>query len=66
MHATDADEMTPQQRLDEIADILASGFLRLRRRTGHVPGAEHGGSRLAENYFSPSPELPGCPAPPSP
>ena len=29
MHATDADKMTPQQRLEEIADILA----------GRVPAA---------------------------
>jgi len=62
MHATDADEMTPQQRLDEIADILAGGFLRLRRRPGYVPAAEHGGAELPENSFSPSPELTGCPA----
>ena len=66
MHATDADEMTPQQRLDEIADILASGFLRLRRRTGHVPGVEHGSSPPAENSFSLPSELPGCLATPSP
>jgi hypothetical protein len=65
MHATDADEMAPHQRLDEIADILADGFLRLRRRPGHVPGAEHGGPQPAENTLPPSPELAGCPAPPS-
>jgi len=27
----DPEEMTPEQRLDEIAAILASGYLRLRR-----------------------------------
>ena len=61
MHATDADEMTPQQRLEEIADILAGGFLRLRRWPGYVPDAEHGGHQPAENSFSPAPELAGCP-----
>jgi len=62
MHATDANEMSPQQRLDEIADILAGGFLRLKRRPGYVPGAEHSGPQPAENSFSPPPELAGCPA----
>jgi len=62
MHATDANEMTPQQRLDEIADILAGGFLRLRRRPGYVPDAENRGVHPAENSLSPSPELTGCPA----
>ena len=65
MHATDADEMTPQQRLDEIADILAGGFLRLKRRPGYAPVAEHGGAQPAEDSFPPSQELAGCPAPPS-
>ncbi len=65
MHATDADEMTPQQRLDEIADILAGGFLRLKRGPGYVPAAQHGGPQPAEDSSPPSQELAGCPAPPS-
>jgi len=65
MHATDADKMTPQQRLDEIADILATAFLRLRFRPGHVSDAKHGASQPPENTFSPPPELTGCPATPS-
>jgi hypothetical protein len=60
MHPTDADKMTPQQRLEEIADILAGGFLRLRRWPGHVPDAQHGGAQAAENTFQDSKELPGC------
>jgi hypothetical protein len=59
MHATDADKMTPQQRLEEIADMLADGFLRLRRRPGHVPEGQHGSAGAAENTFSDSQELPG-------
>ena len=62
MHATDADEMTPQQRLDEIADILAGGFLRLKRRPGYVPGVEHGGAQPAEDSLPPPQDLAGCPA----
>jgi hypothetical protein len=62
MHATDANEMSPQQRLDEIAHILAGGFLRLRRHPGYVPDAENRGVHPAENSFSPTPELTGCPA----
>jgi hypothetical protein len=50
-------KMTPQQRRQEIADILAGGFLRLRRRPGYVPDAEHGGHQPAENSFSPSAAL---------
>lgn len=65
MHATDADKMTPQQRLEEIADILADGFLRLRRRPGHVPDGQHGGSQAAENTFPNPQELPGGVAPAS-
>jgi hypothetical protein len=52
--------MTPQQRLEEIADILADGFLRLRRRPGHVPEAQHGGPHVAANTFQDSQELPGA------
>lgn len=63
MHATDADKMTPQQRLDEIADILAGGFLRLKRRPGYVPTAEHGRPQPTEDSSPPLQELAGCPAP---
>ena len=59
MHTTDANNMTPQQRLEEIADILADGFLRLQRRPGHVPEAQHGSEKPAENTFQHSQELPG-------
>jgi len=65
MHATDADEMTPRQRLDEIADILATGLLRLHRWPGHVPEAGPDEPQPPENTFPDSPELTGCPAAPS-
>ena len=32
--------MTPEERLHEVAAILAAGFLRLRLRRGYVPQAE--------------------------
>jgi len=37
--AVDPDSMTDQERLDEVADILAAGFLRARCRRGYVPEA---------------------------
>ena len=33
----DPDSMTDQERLNEVADILAAGFLRARCRRGYVP-----------------------------
>ena len=65
MHATDAEMMTPRQRLEEIADILAGGFLRLRGRRGYVPEAEGGAGQPGENTFHSPAELTGCPAAPS-
>ena len=35
--AVDPDSMTDQERLNEVADILAAGFLRARCRRGYVP-----------------------------
>ena len=34
------ERMTPDERLREVAAILAAGFLRLRSRRGYVPQAE--------------------------
>jgi len=39
MHHDDPANMSIDDRLEELADILAGGFLRLRRRPGHVRGA---------------------------
>jgi hypothetical protein len=33
----DPETMTAQERLDEVAAILAAGFLRLKCRRGYVP-----------------------------
>ena len=40
------DLMTPAERLDEIAEILAAGFLRLRRRQSMSVTAPSGDFRL--------------------
>ncbi len=37
MNRNDPAEMSIDQRLDEIACLLAIGFLRLKRRTGWLP-----------------------------
>jgi len=33
----DPETMTAQERLDEVAAVLAAGFLRLKGRRGYVP-----------------------------
>ena len=35
-----SERMTPEERLHEVAAILAAGFLRLESRRGYVPQAE--------------------------
>ena len=40
MNPNDPAEQTPDQRLDELAGLLAAGFLRLKRRPGCLPAAE--------------------------
>lgn len=37
MNRNDPADMSVDQRLDEIAALLATGFLRLKRRTGCLP-----------------------------
>lgn len=37
MNRNDPADMSIDQRLDEIAALLAAGFLRLKRRTGCLP-----------------------------
>lgn len=39
MNRNDPADMSIDQRLDEIAALLATGFLRLKRRTGCLPPA---------------------------
>lgn len=36
------DRMSSEERLDEVAALLAAGFLRLKRRTGCVPTEVNG------------------------
>jgi len=37
MHRDDPAHMSIYERLDELASLLATGFLRLKRRTGCLP-----------------------------
>jgi len=37
MHRDDPADMSIDERLDELASLLAAGFLRLKRRTGCLP-----------------------------
>ena len=37
MHRDDPPDMSIDERLDELASLLATGFLRLKRRTGCLP-----------------------------
>ena len=38
-NAVNPDSMTDEQRLDEVTDILAASFLRLKCRRGYIPDA---------------------------
>jgi len=44
MNRNDPADMSIDQRLDEIAALLATGFLRLKRRTGCLPPAASEGA----------------------
>jgi len=59
MHTTDV-PLAPEARLREIAALLAAGFLRLKRRTGCVPGGDFPPHVPAEDSSGISPELAGC------
>ena len=37
MHRDDPADMSIDKRLDEVASLLAAGFLRMKRRTGCLP-----------------------------
>ena len=37
MHHNDPADMSIDERLDEVASLLAAGYLRLKRRTGCLP-----------------------------
>jgi hypothetical protein len=41
MHRDDPPHMSIDERLDEVASLLAAGFLRLMRRTGCLPPDAH-------------------------
>ncbi len=51
MHHDDPAEQTCDERLEELAALLAAGFLRLKRRTGCLPPAA---SESAESSKTPS------------
>jgi len=47
--ADDPDTMSTDDRLNELAALLAAGFLRLRRRTGYLPQGTPLGADQAES-----------------
>ena len=36
-HLDDTEEMTPEERFKEVAAILATGYLRLKKKTPYLP-----------------------------
>ena len=70
MSPDDPARMSADERMDEVAAILASGFLRLKRRTGCLPpspdptaGESGGSSKIpAESPCNPSEPSPLCPS----
>jgi len=60
MFHDDPSRMSEDERLDEVAALLAAGFLRLKRRTGCVPGGDSAPHAPAEDSTKISSELTGC------
>ena len=52
--------MSTDERLREVAALLAAGFLRLKRRTGCVPSGDSPPHASAEDSSEFSAELTGC------
>ena len=50
MHHDDPADMSTDDRLEELAALLAAGFLRLKRRTGCLPAAAPGVTRALPGY----------------
>jgi len=60
MFHDDPSRMSEDERLDEVAALLAAGFLRLKRRTGFFPGGDSAAHDRAEDSAEISSELTGC------
>lgn len=60
MFHDDPDRMSADERLDEVAALLAAGFLRLKRRTGCLPDGEVPPHVSAEDSSEFLAELTGC------
>jgi len=60
MFHDDPGRMSEDERLDEVAALLAAGFLRLKRRTGCVPSGDFRPHAPAEDSPEFSAELTGC------
>lgn len=60
MFHDDPSLMSEDERLDEVAALLAAGFLHLKRRTGCVPGRDLAAHPPAEDSSEVSSELTGC------
>ena len=59
MFRDDLGRLSTTERLDEVVALLAAGFLRLRCRTGSVPGGGVSVDALAEESSKNSPDLAG-------
>jgi len=62
MNCDDPADMPNEDRLEDLAALLAAGFLRLKRRTGCVP-SESAGSSLppSDSAWQPSETTALCP-----
>lgn len=60
MFRDNPDRMSADERLQELAALLAAGFLRLKRRTGCVPDGNVPPHVSAEDSSKFSAELTGC------
>ena len=60
MSHDDPDRMSAEERLGEVAALLAAGFLRLKRRTGCLPDGDVPPHVAAEDSSEFPAELTGC------
>jgi hypothetical protein len=58
MHRDDPAALCADERLDEVASLLATGFLRLKRRTGCLPPAASASPESATSESAESSRIP--------
>ena len=61
MHHDDPADMSIDDRVEELAALLAAGFLRLKRRTGCIPFESESSLPAADSAWRPPKSTALCP-----